>query len=39
MNIELDEVVVQDVTDDLLEQAAGSGAQCHTFNGGHVTVC
>ena len=39
MNIELDEVVVQDVTDDALELAAGPGPQCHTFNGGHLTVC
>ena len=27
MNIELDEVVVLDVSDDALEQAAGGGAQ------------
>ena len=27
MNIELDEVVVQDVSDDALELAAGGGAQ------------
>jgi len=39
MNIELDEVVVQDVTDDALELAAGSGAQCHSFGGGHFTIC
>jgi hypothetical protein len=32
MNIELDEVVVQDVSDDALEMAAG-GAQ------GFITVC
>jgi len=28
MNIELDEVVVQDVTDDLLEESAGGGHVC-----------
>ena len=43
MNIELDEVVVQDVSDDALEQAAGGAQQqggtsagwhCHwSFNG------
>ena len=32
MNIELDEVVVQDVSDDALELAAG-GAQGETFDG------
>jgi len=36
MNIELDEVVVQDVSDDALEQAAGAQggytrSQCHGF--------
>lgn len=33
MNIELDEVVVQDVSDDALEQAAGGaqGGYCGTY--------
>jgi hypothetical protein len=29
MNIELDEVVVQDISDDALEQAAGGAAAVH----------
>ena len=35
MNIELDEVVVQDVSDDALEMAAGGaqGGPCITFGG------
>ena len=40
MNIELDEVVVQDVSDDALEQAAGGaqGGNCTTYNFG-VSYC
>ncbi len=36
MNIELDELVVQDVSDDALEQAAG-GAQGGTNNS--ISIC
>ena len=40
MNIELDEVVVQDVSDDALELVAG-GAQggCISHSTGHSTHC
>ena len=38
MNIELDEVVVLDVSDDALEMAAG-GAQGGPTQGGYWTYC
>ena len=38
MNIDLDEVVVQDVSDEALEQAAG-GAQGVFFTGGFHFYC
>ena len=37
MNIELDEVVVMDVSDDALEKAAG-GAQGGGLNSGRITL-
>ena len=38
MNIELDEVVVQDVSDEALELAAGGGGGAH-FTGYGRTLC
>ena len=39
MNIELEEVVVQDVTDDALEQAAGGTPQGGNLTGHFTVTC
>ena len=38
MNIELDEVVVQDVTDDALELAAGAQGGCKWYSSGTLEL-
>jgi hypothetical protein len=39
MNIELEEVVLQDVSDDALEMAAGGAQGGHNFTQGGNTAC